>query len=371
MFDINKLPNANNIISNAPTQPVASPVIDAVTAVQPIAPHAPIATPTPIAQPAIDAVQNVNISPALNIDPMTTVQRMSAEQTAQPVNNATAVDSVATVQPVKIEDVPPISDEELLNMGRAENSINSDIYTETLLNTKGCNGFTKLPDSIEDAQKLAKFLSKSSLVSPEIRSTEIADHSADVFLVIALGASLGMTPAQALTNITVTKGRPTMYVSAKAGLCSKYGTFDTVLNVNEKGVLVATATGTRNGRTMSVQYTSEDAMLAGLMKFDTNSNSWIGCRMAWIGSYPTMLKKRALGRLLDALFPDVVGGFVDKESSEEADNNEIKNNEEITKNVTKRTIKRERKNKNDDIINESAQESAQKNPNTENSETLF
>lgn len=318
MFDINKLPNANSIAPagvitpEAPVAPAPAPIPDVTTA-EPVAPSS-IPAPAPM-----------------------------------------------------IEDVPPMSDEDLLNIGAEikENNINSDVFVETLLNSKGENGFTKLPETIKEAQELAKFLSKSTLVSAEIRSTEIADHSADVFMVIALGASLGMTPAQSLTNITVTRGRPTMYVSAKAGLCAKYGTFDTKLE-NVNGIWVATASGTRKGRTMSVQYTSEDAMLQGLMKFDANSNSWIGVKGAWTGSYPVMLQKRALGRLLDRLFADVVGGFADKESSEEI----LENAEpEIEKNVTKRTIKREKKNKTDAIIEEKGENVT--TANKENSEIPF
>ena len=320
MFDINKLPNANSI---APAGVIT--------------PEAP-ATPAPAPAPIPDVT------------------------TAEPV----APSSIPAPAPM-IEDVPPMSDEDLLNIGAEikENNINSDVFVETLLNSKGENGFTKLPETIKEAQELAKFLSKSTLVSAEIRSTEIADHSADVFMVIALGASLGMTPAQSLTNITVTRGRPTMYVSAKAGLCAKYGTFDTKLE-NVNGIWVATATGTRKGRTMSVQYTSEDAMLQGLMKFDANSNSWVGVKGAWTGSYPVMLQKRALGRLLDALFADVVGGFADKESTEEISENA---EPEIEKNVTKRTIKREKKNKTDAIIEEKGENVT--TANKENSEIPF
>lgn len=319
MFDINKLPNANSI---APAGGIAP------------------STPAPATAP------------------------IPAVTTAKPTTPAPIIEEVKA--PI-IEDVPPMSDEDLLNIGAEikENNINSDVFVETLLNSKGENGFTKLPETIKEAQELAKFLSKSTLVSAEIRSTEIADHSADVFMVIALGASLGMTPAQSLTNITVTRGRPTMYVSAKAGLCAKYGTFDTKLE-NVNGIWVATASGTRKGRTMSVQYTSEDAMLQGLMKFDANSNSWIGVKGAWTGSYPVMLQKRALGRLLDRLFADVVGGFADKESTEEISENA---EPEIEKNVTKRTIKREKKNKTDAIIEEKGENTT--TANKENSEIPF
>ena len=329
MFDINKLPNANSIAPagvitpEAPATPAPAP-IPAVTTSEPVG---PAVAPTGVITPLVPA----------------------------PI--------IEEIKAPMIEDVPPMSDEDLLNAGAEiketeikENNINSDVFVETLLNSKGENGFTKLPETIKEAQELAKFLSKSTLVSAEIRSTEIADHSADVFMVIALGASLGMTPAQSLTNITVTRGRPTMYVSAKAGLCAKYGTFDTKLE-NVNGIWVATASGTRKGRTMSVQYTSEDAMLQGLMKFDANSNSWIGVKGAWTGSYPVMLQKRALGRLLDRLFADVVGGFADKESTEEISENA---EPEIEKNV-KRTIKREKKIKNDAIIEEKGENIATAN----------
>lgn len=325
MFDINKLPNANLITPAGVITPVApAPApIPAVTTTE------PVPTPTPI-----------------------------IEKVKAPI----------------LEDVPSISDEELLNVAteskenNINSNINSDVFVETLLNSKGENGFTKLPETIAEAQELAKFLSKSTLVSPEIRSNEIVDHSSDAFMVIALGSSLGMTPAQSLTNITVTRGRPTMYVSAKAGLCAKYGTFDTKLELIN-GILVATATGNRKGRTMSVQYTSEDAMLQGLMKFDANSNRWVGVKGAWTGSYPVMLQKRALGRLLDALFADVVGGFVDKESSEEITENSEKPETEIDKNVIKRTIKREKKIKNNAIIEEKGENIA--TANIENSEIPF
>lgn len=339
MFDINKLPNANSIAPAGVVTQVAPAPIPAVTTAETVAPS-PIPAPAPAPAPII-------------------------ENGWLPCNGQ-------DVKAPMLKDVPPMSDEDLLNAG-AEiketeikgNNINSDVFVETLLNSKGENGFTKLPETITEAQELAKFLSKSSLVSAEIRSTEIADHSADVFMVIALGASLGMTPAQSLTNITVTRGRPTMYVSAKAGLCAKYGTFDTKLE-NVNGIWVATATGNRKGRTMSVQYTSEDAMLQGLMKFDANSNSWIGVKGAWTGSYPVMLQKRALGRLLDALFADVVGGFADKESTEEISENA---EPEIDKNVTKRTIKREKKIKNDAIIEEKGE--SETTANTKNSDIPF
>ena len=118
MFDINKLPNANSIAPAGVVTQVAPAVapIPTVTTAEAVAPS-PIPAPAPI-----------------------------------------------------IEDVPPMSDEELLNAGAEiketeikENNINSDVFVETLLNSKGENGFTKLPETITEAQELANY--RSSRIS--------------------------------------------------------------------------------------------------------------------------------------------------------------------------------------------------------------
>ena len=186
MFDINKLPNANSI---APAGVIT--------------PEAP-AVPAPALAPIPDVTTAETVGPAVApagvITPVGPTPSPIIEEVKAPI----------------IEDVPPMSDEELLNAGAEiketeikENNINSDVFVETLLNSKGENGFTKLPETIKEAQELAKFLSKSTLVSAEIRSTEIADHSADVFMVIALGTSQGRKHTQSLPSITDKRGRTT------------------------------------------------------------------------------------------------------------------------------------------------------------------
>ena len=101
MFDINKLPNANSIApaTPAPASPTTAPIPAVTTAEQ--------VTPSPIPTPIIEEVY----AP-------------------------------------RIEDVPPISDEDLLNFGaeikenEIKDNINSDVFVEALLNSNGENGFT-------------------------------------------------------------------------------------------------------------------------------------------------------------------------------------------------------------------------------------
>lgn len=184
------------------------------------------------------------------------------------------------------------------------------------------NGFNILPKTREEAIEFAKFLSTSQFIPADIRSTPSVDRSADVFLLLALGTSKGMSIGDCLANIFVLPGKTSrigLYVRAKEGLCTKYGVWDvTIDTVNA----VATATGTRydNGVTKVATYTGNDARLRGLMEFQPDAG-WFGCAKGmgagWSDKWPDMLKVRAIGRLLDALFPDVIGGFVSREEMED------------------------------------------------------
>ena len=86
--------------------------------------------------------------------------------------------------------------------------------------------------------------------------------------------------------------------------------------------------------------------------------------MDWL--LPGYPQKKSFSKIIDALFADVVGGFADKESTEEISENA---EPEIDKNVTKRTIKREKKIKNDAIIEEKGENTA--TANKENSDIPF
>lgn len=232
--------------------------------------------------------QPISVEPIASVTPV--VQTFKQEQHVSPITSATS-----------IQDEP-----------KEQSLQDSFSVRENVRN----NGFLRLPETQAEAIELAKMLSNSFLLPDSIRSTPSVDHTADVFLLISMGCSLGMTAAQALRQIFVIKNKVGLYVSTKAGICYKHGTW-TVSLENINGVPTAIAQGYRFDRsteTRKSEFSAHDARLKGKMQFV--NGVWSGCS-TWADKWPEMLRTRALGRLLDTLFPDVIGGFVSEDYEED------------------------------------------------------
>lgn len=172
------------------------------------------------------------------------------------------------------------------------------------------NGFVSLPESIEECQAFAKYISASPLVPACIRNKPEA-----VYMLLARAVANGISWANMFSTLFVIgdkNGNVTvgMYVNAKAAMCQSKGQWEVNIDFQTGD---ATAKGKRydSGQEISVTYSAYEASLTGKLKRDANG-AILG-NGVWGAHWPDMMKKRALGRLLDALFPDVVGGFVSKE----------------------------------------------------------
>lgn len=172
------------------------------------------------------------------------------------------------------------------------------------------NGFVSLPDSIEECQAFAKYISASPLVPACVRNKPEA-----VYMLLARAVANGISWANMFSTLFVIgdkNGNVTvgMYVNAKAAMCQSKGQWEVNIDFQTGD---ATAKGKRydSGQEISVTYSAYEASLTGKLKRDANG-AILG-NGVWGAHWPDMMKKRALGRLLDALFPDVVGGFVSKE----------------------------------------------------------
>lgn len=182
------------------------------------------------------------------------------------------------------------------------------------------NSFLSTPRTMEGAQKLAEYLAPSNIVPAAIRN-----RPADVFCVLARAASVGLNWSQAFSSIHIIPNPKngdvtlSMSVAAKAAICIQYGHWDVTVDM-QQGRAVARGTryghGARPEQHMEVEYTAYEASLMGRMGRDENSGVFYGLK-TWESRWPQMLKVRALGRLLDALFPDKIGGFVNKEELED------------------------------------------------------
>jgi hypothetical protein len=138
----------------------------------------------------------------------------------------------------------------------------------------------------------SKMLAASSLVPDHLRN-----KPENVFLILCLGESLGLHPAQALTSIAVIKGRPTMSAELMRAVVMREGHR---FRIDESTPTVARVTVARKEwpeDSSTFEFTIEDAKRAGLGG-DTYSK------------FPTaMLLARVTTQACRAMFADVISGI--------------------------------------------------------------
>lgn len=207
-----------------------------------------------------------------------------------------------------------------------------------------------LPNTYEGCWELAERLSKSAICPVAAR------NPADVFVMLAKAEALGMAWPEAFTNFYVMPNAKTgeiklcMYVKTKEGVCRKYGSWQCEVDLM-KGEARAWGKRYSDGVTMEVTFSGFDASLRGRLKRENGQVIGVG---PWADKWPDMLQVRAIGRLLDRLFPDVIGGFtsyeemtdtlLEAELKREATNSESENKADAILNKTrrnKRTVKTE------------------------------
>lgn len=207
-----------------------------------------------------------------------------------------------------------------------------------------------LPNTYEGCWELAERLSKSAICPVAAR------NPADVFVMLAKAEALGMAWPEAFTNFYVMPNAKTgeiklcMYVKTKEGVCRKYGSWQCEVDLM-KGEARAWGKRYSDGVTMEVTFSGFDASLRGRLKRENGQVIGVG---PWADKWPDMLQVRAIGRLLDRLFPDVIGGFtsyeemtdtlLEAELKKEATSSETENKADAILNKTrrnKRTVKTE------------------------------
>jgi len=152
--------------------------------------------------------------------------------------------------------------------------------------------------TIEDLKEVSKYFAASGLMPKGLEKPEA------VFVAIQMGLEIGLGPMQAVQNVAVINGRPSVWGDAALALIQGSGyleDFDEQITGSIKGNdLKATCTARRKGRPKPVvrEFSLEDAKLAGLF----------GKTGPW-SQYPKrMMQMRARSWALRDLFPDVLKG---------------------------------------------------------------
>ncbi len=166
--------------------------------------------------------------------------------------------------------------------------------------------FSLVPKSLTELMDFSKMISKSGVCPKDFK-----EKPADVAVAIAMGLEVGLKPLQALQNIAVINGRPTLWGDAMKALvlasplCEyfKEDDFETITE-NQMAVCIAKRRGKPETKTT---FSWDDAKRAGLAD---KSGPWTSYR-------PRMMQMRARGFMIRDEFPDIIKGLQMREEVED------------------------------------------------------
>jgi hypothetical protein len=162
------------------------------------------------------------------------------------------------------------------------------------------------PATLTEAMEFSKLLAESSMVPKQYQG-----KPQDVLVCVQWGNELGLAPMQALQNIAVINGKPSVYGDAAMALVQHSPVCEDIEEYfegegtpNPVAVCVAKR---KNRKPVVAKFSVEDAKRAGL---------W-GKQGPW-SSYPKrMMQMRARGFALRDAFPDVLKGLITVEEAQD------------------------------------------------------
>lgn len=154
--------------------------------------------------------------------------------------------------------------------------------------------FSLTPTNIKEAMDLAQWIAKSDLAPKDFK-----DKPQNCLIAMQMGLEVGLSPMQAIQNIAVINGRPSVWGDSMLAICQVHRDFesnDENESTNEKGVCVVKRRGVPAQRR---EFSIDDAKKAGL---------W-GKAGPWTTNPPRMLKLRARAFALRDTFADALRGL--------------------------------------------------------------
>lgn len=157
--------------------------------------------------------------------------------------------------------------------------------------------YSMVPTSLEEAVKISAMLAKSDLVPKDFRG-----KPENVFVAMQWGTEIGLKPLQALQNIAVINGRPSVWGDAALAIVQNRSDCEDISETieGEGDKRAAICTIKRKGRSpVSRSFSVSNAKVAGLW---TKQGPWT--------QYPErMLQMRARGFAIRDAFPDALRGL--------------------------------------------------------------
>jgi len=161
------------------------------------------------------------------------------------------------------------------------------------------------PTTLTDAIAFSDMLANSSMVPKAYQG-----RPQDILVCVQWGMEMGLAPMQALQNIAVINGKPSVYGDAAMALVQASSVCEDVEESfeGEGTTLVAVCVAKRKGRKpVTARFSVEDAKRAGL---------W-GKQGPWSAYPKRMMQMRARGFALRDAFPDVLKGLITAEEAQD------------------------------------------------------
>lgn len=159
------------------------------------------------------------------------------------------------------------------------------------------------PRTFDEALRFAELAANSTLVPASYKG-----KPADVLLAVQLGAELGLSPMQAIQNVSVINGRPSLWGDAMLAVVRASPTCEDVVEriEGEGDAMAAVCIAKRRGASpVEARFSVADAKRAGLWN---KQGPW--------QQYPRrMLQMRARSFALRDAFPDLLRGLVAAEEA--------------------------------------------------------
>jgi len=163
------------------------------------------------------------------------------------------------------------------------------------------------PQTVTEAMKMAELISKSSFAPKGMQN-----RPGDILLCWQLGAELGLSLMQAIQNIAVINGKPSLYGDAALAVVQGHPHY-----VNHRewyegsikdGTRIAYCAITRHGSTEHI---------VGFSKDDAKKASLWGKSGPWSAYPDRMLQMRARGFAIRDKFSDALRGIITREEAED------------------------------------------------------
>lgn len=157
------------------------------------------------------------------------------------------------------------------------------------------------PQNFKEAMEFSRLLSQSAFVPKDFRGKQ-----GDILAAIQFGFELGVGPMQALQNIAVINGKPSVYGDLALALVQASGLME-YIKESDDGKCATCETKRRGYPVCITKFSNDDAKLAGLLG---KSGPWT--------NYPSRMRMfRARGFNLRDNYADVLKGLITREEAED------------------------------------------------------